>query len=722
MKKLIITFLFTSVSLNLSYSQSGWFWQNPLPQGNDLMSVHYISGGNAYACGRSGTIIKTTNDGTNWTILSFPSKIDLRSVFFLNQNTGWTGGYPENSEPNVYFTSNGGVTWVTRSVDEPYAYILSIRFLNESTGFAGGSDLYKSTNGGINWFHCYSPEVGGSDGIFFLNDETGYVSVGAGFYSGKILKTTNCGVSWQTTSFGTRIECVYFINSQTGFAGNTWNILRTTDGGNYWSVIYSAPQYSALLSVSSVNNDNVFACGESGDYIYATIAKSSNGGSNWSLTTYGRILTLRSISFAGSSTGLSVGSNGIILKSSDAGASWERLSHGNLNTLRDISFANSDVGCAVGDSGLILRTSNGGNDWYISNPINSTEMRAVELTDAFTGYAAGKDNSNGIIYKSTNGGANWFISTQPASAPVSTMSWLNNNTGFAGCSNGVLLKTVNGGSNWISSASGLAKIYSLSFIDANTGYALLDTSSSLFKTTNGGVNWGQIATGVSCLYFINPSTGFIAYYNVIRKTTNGGVSWTSYNVIPSGEILAISFFNENTGYAGGSYGYCSKTTNGGQNWFLLITPTKIRIKSIAIATGSIAYLAGEYGMILKTTTGGEPIGIQPISSGVPRHFHLSQNYPNPFNPTTKIKFNVSSDSRFRGNDNVVLKIFDVLGREIAVLVNEQLSPGTYEVEWSAVGGGSNYSSGVYFYRLTVTDASSPKANPLSITKKMVLIK
>jgi hypothetical protein len=57
-----------------------------------------------------------------------------------------------------------------------------------------------------------------------------------------------------------------------------------------------------------------------------------------------------------------------------------------------------------------------------------------------------------------------------------------------------------------------------------------------------------------------------------------------------------------------------------------------------------------------------------------------------------------------------------------VLINQELAPGTYEVDWFAVGGASNYPSGVYFYRLTTVDASSPQANPLSITKKMILIK
>ena len=81
-----------------------------------------------------------------------------------------------------------------------------------------------------------------------------------------------------------------------------------------------------------------------------------------------------------------------------------------------------------------------------------------------------------------------------------------------------------------------------------------------------------------------------------------------------------------------------------------------------------------------------------------------QNYPNPFNPSTKIKFEIK-DSRF-----TILKIYDILGKEIETLVNEKLSPGTYEVNWNA----SQYPSGVYFYRLD--------ANGFSDMKKMILMK
>jgi len=83
---------------------------------------------------------------------------------------------------------------------------------------------------------------------------------------------------------------------------------------------------------------------------------------------------------------------------------------------------------------------------------------------------------------------------------------------------------------------------------------------------------------------------------------------------------------------------------------------------------------------------------------------MEQNYPNPFNPTTKIKFDIRKAS------NTKLTIYNILGKEIATLVNEKLSAGSYEVDWN----GSGYPSGVYFYKLT-TDGFYD-------VKKMVLIK
>jgi len=98
------------------------------------------------------------------------------------------------------------------------------------------------------------------------------------------------------------------------------------------------------------------------------------------------------------------------------------------------------------------------------------------------------------------------------------------------------------------------------------------------------------------------------------------------------------------------------------------------------------------------------IGITPISNEVPARFMLMQNYPNPFNPNSKIKFQIAKSSYAK------LIVFDMLGREVAALVNENLNPGTYEVDFD----GSTYASGVYFYVL--------KTESFTETKRMILLK
>jgi hypothetical protein len=98
------------------------------------------------------------------------------------------------------------------------------------------------------------------------------------------------------------------------------------------------------------------------------------------------------------------------------------------------------------------------------------------------------------------------------------------------------------------------------------------------------------------------------------------------------------------------------------------------------------------------------IGIQPISTEIPRRFDLKQNYPNPFNPVTNIEFDIAKTG------NVKLIIYNSLGQEVVTLINEELKPGSYKYDFNA----SNMTSGAYYYRLITDDFTK--------TNKMILIK
>jgi hypothetical protein len=98
-----------------------------------------------------------------------------------------------------------------------------------------------------------------------------------------------------------------------------------------------------------------------------------------------------------------------------------------------------------------------------------------------------------------------------------------------------------------------------------------------------------------------------------------------------------------------------------------------------------------------------------MNSSVPHEFSLSQNYPNPFNPSTEIRYSVPAVSV------VKLSIYNILGQEVATLVNEQMQPGNYSIQWDA----SRMSSGLYFIRLS---AQTETGRPFLQTRKMLLTK
>jgi hypothetical protein len=123
-----------------------------------------------------------------------------------------------------------------------------------------------------------------------------------------------------------------------------------------------------------------------------------------------------------------------------------------------------------------------------------------------------------------------------------------------------------------------------------------------------------------------------------------------------------------------------------------------------LATNSANLTDTMFYHIVDTTKQLDPIGIKPISQNIPAEYFLYQNFPNPFNPSTNIGFRIFDFGL------VSLKIYDVLGREVATLVNDLLKPGEYRIDWNA----SNLPSGVYFYTL--------KTNRFSDSKKMLMIK
>jgi hypothetical protein len=168
-------------------------------------------------------------------------------------------------------------------------------------------------------------------------------------------------------------------------------------------------------------------------------------------------------------------------------------------------------------------------------------------------------------------------------------------------------------------------------------------------------------------------------------------------------------------FAGSQLNGIYLSTNNGANWIQKNQGfNRTIISGYSLLTTNNYIFMGTNGFSVWRRPLSEIIGIQQIGTSTPDKYFLSQNYPNPFNPSTNIRYTIPSNVKGEMSD-VKLVVFDILGKEIATLVNEKQNAGTYEATYDARhGGSSRLTSGIYFYRLTCGDFSE--------TKKMILIK
>lgn len=400
---------------------------------------------------------------------------------------------------------------------------------------------------------------------------------------------------------------------------------------------------------------------------------------------------------------------------------WFQQNSGTNRYLHSCYFLNDNTGYVVGTHGVVLKTTNGGSIWLNLFNQQNYDAVCVSFISADVGwvYIVNRlENDSTFILKTHDGGLTWnkyFVDTCEIFSGMADLQFVNTSIGYISNSFG-LKKTSNGGINWnMSYTNQLAGLF---FVDQNTGWTG-GTYPGVYKTTDGGNDWIlqqdpfiQNQWGVD-FSFINSQTGFcipksFGYTGPIYSTTNGGNNWSRHFDLYS--FRSIQFMNLYTGYClawNSNYYYINsiaKTTNNGSNWIIHYINSSHDISDHYFSSVNTGWVVGDSGTIMKTTTGGVTIGINPINTEIPNRFSLSQNYPNPFNPATVINFQVPTLNQ------VKLAVYDLLGKEIAELVNESLKYGVYEIEFN----GSNQPSGIYFYRLQAGDYTE--------TKKMVLLK
>ncbi len=312
-RKFVLSFLL--ILTNHSYSQ--WF-QKPSGVTADLNSVFFLNTGYGFIVGNSGTFIKTTNGGMNWSSATLIAD-DLNDVCFINENEGTIVGI----EGSILRTTDGGTTWNTvASGVTDNLYSVSFNGLNGIIGGSSQTILY-STNGGASWNISQKGFFGGGFfGAFMLSSTVGFIAGQNSIFQPLFGKSTDGGVTWDFHSFyfnGNEGWCndIYFFDENTGLVtGSVW------DG-------------------------------------QGAISRTTNSGTDWSTSFFSNPIV--GVDFTTVDIGFAVGYAGTILTTTNSGLSWPQQTSGTSNNLAEVDFFGDAVnGVAVGEGGLILGTNNGG--------------------------------------------------------------------------------------------------------------------------------------------------------------------------------------------------------------------------------------------------------------------------------------------------------------------------------------------------------------------------
>ncbi len=200
---ILIIFTFQMFQVNL-YSQGSWESVES-PTNQFLTSVYFVDSLFGWAVGDSGTIIHTTNGGTDWSFQNSKTENKIVEVFFLNRELGWASSWNTSSIPFgtiILKTTDGGQSWKSELYQDENLFMTTILFLDSLNGWMGGKPhaLVKTTNGGLSWLQA---DIDTSifaffpiSSINFYNSQYGYACGGSFENVGLIWRTTNGGNKW----------------------------------------------------------------------------------------------------------------------------------------------------------------------------------------------------------------------------------------------------------------------------------------------------------------------------------------------------------------------------------------------------------------------------------------------------------------------------------------------------------------------------------------------
>jgi photosystem II stability/assembly factor-like uncharacterized protein len=582
--------------------------------------------------------------------------------------------------------------WVAQTTGTTQ-WLHGVDFVNSSTGWAVGElgTILKSTTSGLSWVSQTSGTELPIQAVDFINPSVGYVVGGCvGCTDGIILKTTDGGATWAVKDSGRSLSGVQFISAAVGFAvGDNGLILKTTDGGGTWAD-QSPGVISSLISVFFIDSTT----GWVGGFTPGVLFKTTNTGASWAPETTGLDPNqdIAGVFFADHQIGWLAGfgfpggiGTGIIKKTTNGGVSWVDETSGTDQYLLSLAFINATTGWAVGTGGTVVRTTNGGASWAPDVSGTQVEFDHIEARAGDGVWIAG---DNGSIVRKNFGALPWKLTLSE-----------NNNWNMV-----CLPMTVSDDRK----TSLFPTAQSPAFLYNGSGYQLANNlvpGKGYWLRFSGNQDVGIIGYPVdSVTITLAPNWNLVGGIAVDVPVSN-----LIQN--PPGSILAVygytsSYFSATTIEHGKAYWMRSKG-----DCQVTIRATLDRNIPKQLLTDLSTLRTDE----VPPPAPGQAEAANDKRLNIPGEFALSQNYPNPFNPSTLIKYDLPEQSVVR------LSVFNVLGQEVAVLVNGVVEAGYQSIEWNTTSNTlAPLPSGVYVYRIMATSLTSAKE--FREVKKLVFLK
>ena len=512
-----------------------------------------------------------------------------------------------------------------------------------------------------------------------------------------------------------RMKTTYFTNiyrvTSTTLTGNTRPIMAVTDTlnvtlnpGNYW---VSTGFFGTLASGPWAPPRT-----DAGPNLLTGTARQKVPGAGWALALDGT-----------TQVGLPFVIYGSVILPPPTTPVWTPQVSGVTSSLNCVSTVNANVGWIGGDAGVILLTTNAGTTWVskANATVGANGVYAICGISATTCLVS-TSPANTFVFKTTDGGTTWAQVFTQVGGFVDDIRMKDATTGFMyGDPVGTrwsLWKTTNAGTTWDSAglylpqAAAEAGWNNAMFIDGNAIW-FGTNNTKVYKSINFGATGSWVSgatTGSANSYSVafNNAKGFSGTSAAV-VSTDAGLTYTATTFLGAGNIYAINAVKNTNKFWFERANIVYASTDNGTTWAAQYTGTAgvtYQAMSIVLSGSTLrGWTLSNTGEIIMFDQQNVVTGVNPVyTATTPNNYNLSQNYPNPFNPTTRINFALPKSGL------VTLKVYNILGKEVATLVNEVKNIGTYSVDFNA----SNLSSGIYFYKLEV--------NGFSEVKKMSLIK